>query len=167
MIDVFRVSRFEQPQDASCIVEVDEYIPLRFRTYERPLGVSYLRLQGPPGALVELLIDPNIGSLRGVTVTSLTRFSLSSEVHVTQASVGLPVFSLAWNGRRMAADVACDFRVAVREASVQVHWGDVGKCEAAVFRDRVRFLTADESLVGIEFSGLSPADIETFRKFRE
>lgn len=35
---------FREIAGCPSLIEVDEFVPLRFRTYDRPIGAQYLRL---------------------------------------------------------------------------------------------------------------------------
>lgn len=163
MNDVFHVLRYESPPDAKCLIEVDEYVPLRFRTYERPLGASYLRVGDLAGSLVELLVDPTTGLLRGVTVTSFPALSAWPIVAARDASQGLPVFAVSW-GRMNRIDAGVDFSVSVSGTEVLVYWQALDRCEASSFQGRVRFLSVDGHLAGVHFAGLSPNEVKTFAR---
>lgn len=164
MSDVFRVSRFDLPADARCIIEVDDYVPLRFRTHDRPLGSSYVRLGDQAGSLLELLVDPNLGLLRGITITSLTGFAPWPSMQVGAAVHGLPVLEPSWNGKnRINAEV--DFSVAVRGSDVLVYWALLDRCEVATFAERVDFLTVDARLAAVMFANLMAEEIEKITAF--
>src|SRR5262249_12411280 len=97
MVMPLRVNEFALPQDATCLIEADEYVPLRFRTFERPLGSSYLRLGDLGRSLAELLVDPTTDLLRGITITSFNRLTRWPSVDISQAtSTGLPIFDIIW-----------------------------------------------------------------------
>jgi len=163
MIETFHLSRYESPSDAKCLIEVDDFVPLRFRTYERPLGASYLRLGDSAQTLVELLVDPMTGLFRGLTVTAFTALSSWPLFEARETSEGLHVFTnvAAWE-RKSRIDTGVSFAVAVRGSEVLVHWGPLDRCEATSFRERVRFLAVDRNLAGVRVAGLSPAEMKAF-----
>lgn len=159
MDDVFRVSRFESPTDAECLIEVDSYVPLRFRTYARPLGSSYLRVGDRNRSLIEFLVDPNIGLLRGITLTSFADISEWPGMAMCDRSQGLPVFELSW-GKANRIDVDREFRVSVRDGEILVYWDTVTQCDAATF-SRVQFLSVGGHLSGVKFAKFAPDEIKT------
>jgi len=144
------------------LIEVDEYVPLRFRTQERPLGAKYLRLGDQSRALLELLIDPLVGTLRGLTITSFESLSTWPKIEVQgEMSQGLPVFGFSWeNKNRIESGVR--FSVATDGDDVLVFWRDVEECNAAVFSGRVQFLTVADKLAAVRFQGLSSAQMLVF-----
>jgi len=85
-----------------CLIEVDEYVPLRFRTYERPLGVSYLHLGNQRTSLLELLIDAKSQILRGITITIFPALSPWPQIGERTVSRGLPKLDVSW-GRPIAS----------------------------------------------------------------
>jgi len=159
--EVFRVSRYEAPLDAKCLIEVDDYVPLRFRTYERPLGASYLRVGDRTKSLVELLIDPNQGLLRGITVTCFSALSSWPHMETREVALGLPVLAVPW-GKANRIDSGVDFSVSVHGSDILVSWAALDRCDASCFQDRVRFLAVDGQLAGAHFSGLEPDQIKAF-----
>jgi hypothetical protein len=159
--EVFRVSRFEAPLDAKCLIEVDDYVPLRFRTYERPLGASYLRVGDQTKSLVELLIDPNRGLLRGMTVTWFSALSAWPRMEIREVALGLPLLAVPW-GKSNRIDSGVDFSVSVHGSDILVSWAALERCDASCFQDRVRFLVVEGHLVGVHFSGLGSDQIRAF-----
>lgn len=161
MNEFFRVLRMEIPKDAKCLIEIDEYVPLRFRAYERPLGSSYLRLGDQVTSLVEILVDPNIGLVRGITITSFAGLTTWPQLAVGSAGQGLPVLSPSW-GKQNRIDTGIGFSVSVRGSEVLLYWANLEHCEASGFHDRVQFFTVGGELAGVLFSGLSDDELKIF-----
>lgn len=161
MNEVFSVSRYESPLDASCIIEVDDYVPLRFRTCGGPVGASYLRVGDNTKSLVELLIDPNQGLLRGVTVTCFSMLSSWPRMEIREVTQGLPALAVPW-GKADRLDSGVNFSVAVQGAEILVAWQALDCCTVSSFQDRVRFLVVDGHLAGVRFSGFGLDEMKTF-----
>jgi hypothetical protein len=159
--EVFRVIRYEAPLDAKCLIEIDDYVPLRFRTYERPIGASYLRVGDQTKSLVELLIDPNQGLLRGITVTCFSGLSSWPRMDTREGSPGLPVLAVPW-GKANRVDSGVDFAVSVQGSDILVFWAALDRCDASHFQDRLRFLVVDGQLAGAHFRGLGPDEMKAF-----
>src|SRR5207247_4270466 len=70
------ISGTQDIRNAPCLIEVDEFVPLRFRTYERPIGAAYVRVGNYSTTLVELIVDPISKLLRGLTLTSFECFAV-------------------------------------------------------------------------------------------
>lgn len=161
MNEIFRVSRYESPLDAKCLIEVDDYVPMRFRTYERPLGASYLRVGDQSKSLVELLIDPSQGLLRGITITCFSALSSWPRMETREVLQGLPVLAVPW-GKTNRIHSGADFSISARGADILVAWAALDRCDVASFQDRVRFLVVDGHLAGAHFSGLSADEMKAF-----
>jgi hypothetical protein len=140
--------------EAPCILEFDGYIPLNFRTYETPLGASYVRLGNYSTTLLELALAPHSRALRRVTVTSYDVLSDWPEFRVVSESEGLPVLAAMSEPAANRIDLPEDFHVAVKSGEVLVFWGELKECHQSNFA-HVHCLVRDGQLRGIRFSGLS------------
>lgn len=161
MDDFFRVSRTEHPKDAKCLIEVDEYVPLRFRAYERPLGSSYLRVGDGIRSLAEILVDPNIGLVRGITITCFAGLATWPRLELGSVQEGLPVLDISW-GRQNRIDTGIDFSVSMRGSSLLLWWTSVEHCDASAFLDCASFLSVGGRLAGVRFFGLSDDELKRF-----
>jgi len=161
MSDFFRVLRTEPASGAECFVEVDDYVPLRFRTSERPLGSSYLRLGDQVSSLAEILVDPNIGLVRGITITSFAGLAKWPRFEVETIEQGVPILNVS-QGNRNRVDTGVQFSVSVQGSDVLMYWAPMQHCKASVLLDRVRFLTVGDQLAGVVFRGLSDEQSKRF-----
>jgi hypothetical protein len=143
-----------------CRIDLDEFVPLRFRTYERPLGAGYIRLGNYSTTLLELIIEPRARVLRGATITSYDVLSDWPDLRVTSESDGLPVLSVTFD-RSNRIDLREDFRVAVKSNEVLVFWGDLIGCNQSNFA-KVHCLDRDGQMRGIRFSELSEEEVNLF-----
>jgi hypothetical protein len=155
-LSVVEVVTIELP----CLLELDEYVPLSFRTYESPLGASYVRLGNYSTTLLELAVDPNTKMLRGATVTCYEVLSAWPELRVVSESDGLPVLEPVFD-RTSRIDLGEDFHVSVREGEVLVFWGDLNACNQCNFA-QVHCLVHAGQLRAIRFSGLSDDECKLF-----
>jgi hypothetical protein len=145
---------------APCKLEFDEYVPLRLRTYDRPIGANYVRLGNYSTTLLELIVEPNTKVLRGVTVTSYEVLGDWPDLRIVSDADGLPVLSPMFDGANRV-DLEEEFRVSVRKGEVLVFWGDLGECSQSNFA-QVHCLVHDGQLRGIRFSGLSDEESKLF-----
>jgi hypothetical protein len=145
----------------ACELEFDEFVPLRMRSYRRPLGAGVLRLGNYSTTLLELLIEPISQVLRGVTVTSAGLLVPWPRISVSGDTEGLPVLSTDFEGWRVV-DLPIDFKVAVREREILVFWDKLEECDA-VTCGRFRFLISSARLAGLWCLGLTKDEENLFR----
>lgn len=163
MHEALRVSGHESPLDASCLIEVDDYVPLRFRTYDYPLGASYLQLGDGKKSLVELLVDPTRGHLRGITVTAFPALSAWPQFSSEDGPHGLPVFATPPLVSKRA-EVRSNISVAVSDnnSNILLYWAPLENCRTSTFEGRVHFLEKDGLLAGVHFGQLSSKEVKLF-----
>ena len=160
MMNKIRVVDRQKPTDVPCLIEVDEYVPLSFRTSREPQGSSFLRVGNYSTTLTEMLINPDTGLLRGVTLTSFERFSEWPALGETTPSEGLPVLSVDW-GDSYSVDVERDFQVSLRGDQLLIWWDDVAAPSNSLTFGRVQFLVFESELRGIRFFDLSGEEVST------
>jgi hypothetical protein len=141
-------------------IAIDEYVPLRFRTYREPLGVGYIRLGNYSTTLVELALEPRTQVVRGVTVTSIDELAPWPELEVLDRVEGLPAVSTSFEGGERV-DLRDEFHVAVRSGEVIVFWAGLTRCNGYQFGDAC-FLTVNGVLAGVWFTGLTNGDVRLF-----
>lgn len=157
---LLRISTSKRPRGTSCTVDIDRYVPLRFRTYREPLGVGYVRLGNYSTTLLELAVEPRTQLVRGITVVSFERASPWPEFEVDDAGEGLPAVSTSFEGGERI-DLHREFAVAVRPCEVIVFWGTLVGCYAYRHGD-ARFLGTEGALVGVWFTGLTEEQSRLF-----
>jgi len=140
-------------------IEVDEFVPFRFRTYERPLGAAYLRLGNYRTTLTELIVDPKSNLVRGITLTSFESLVPWPTLGPAAPSVGLPVLSVDWQkGNRI--DLTCDFTVSLRGGELLIAWDNTNDLSRTATFGKAEFLISKAELRGVRFSGLSDREGE-------
>lgn len=155
-LDVVGFSPVQGPR----LLVLDEYVPLRLRTYERPLGASYVRLGNYSTTLLEVVVDPNRNVVRGLTIISYDTLSEWPDLAVVSYSDGLPVLAAVF-GPANRIDLKEEFRVSMRKGELLVFWGDLSRCSQIDFA-QVHCLVQEGQLRGIRFSGLSDKESELF-----
>src|SRR5438552_3106379 len=82
-----------------CIVEVDPYVPLSFKTYPEVLpGARYFRIGNFETSLLEIGIDPSSLVIRKVCLVSFNKVFKHEQLREQRAleeGVGLPAVSAA------------------------------------------------------------------------
>lgn len=160
-MNTIQVTGVRNLADAPSLIEIDEFVPLRFRTYNEPLGSAYLRLGDRSSTLVELIVDPASSLLRGVTLTSFDLFRPWPTLGRTIASDGLPVLATQWDQSDrslLAVDINRDFDVSMLGNQLLISWGDLADLSGSSVHGRAHFLFAGNELAGIRFFDLSETE---------
>lgn len=150
------------------LVEVDDYLPLKFRTYSEPLGgVRYIRIGNGETRLLELIVPADSMVVRGCTVPLIDRKVDHLLTGPEQFSLGLPIIDLAdyeFSGPPSAQrlDAPIDFAAAVERDAVEFQFGGARSFDRAIRCGDVRFLVQQSDLVGIRITNRSPSEIELF-----
>jgi hypothetical protein len=158
---ILRVAGLHRLPAVEVDVDVDEYVPLRFRTYREPLGVGYLRLGDYSATLVEMAVEPRTQVVRGMTVTSISDVSSWPSFVVSGVEEGLPAVSTSFEGGE-AVDLPREFMAATRPGEIVVFWQDIGRCRGYRFGSAC-FLIADGALAGVWFTVLSESQTQLFK----
>lgn len=141
-------------------IEFDDYVPLRFQAYDRPLGAGYLRLGNYSTTLVELAVEPFRQVLRGVTITTIDDISPWPDFALSATVDELPIVSTSFEGGE-AISLQDKFKVAVRQSEIVVFWGTLARCTA--YRcGSCSFLVENRSLAGVLFTELTEKDVGRF-----
>lgn len=163
-MDLLKVVSYEASSDASCLLTIDAVVPLTLRTYDRPMGSDIICLGEGDESLLEILVDPMRGVLRGITIKWFARFAHWPPMSLVETTEGLPLLSVPERGPRPTRTrLGVTFSVALRGHDVLVYWGDVFEARALVFADRVRWIVAKDRLTGVEFLGLEAHEVEALR----
>jgi len=158
-INSIQIAAVQSLVDVSCLIIVDEYIPLRFRTFDKPLGASYLRLGNYQTSLLEIIVDPTSNVLRGATVTSFDAYSPWAKINETVAiKDGLPVLATEWRNGRLI-DLELDFSVALRANELLVWWGNLESLSCISVFGRVRCMLMGDQLLGLWFQCLTDGEV--------
>jgi hypothetical protein len=156
------VTNVQPVREEPLLLEIDEYVPLRFRTYREPLGAAFLRLGNRSTTLLELIVEPYAQRVRGVTLTFFEKLSPWPSFSIESTAEGLPILATAFETYTVVELPEKNFDVSIREGEVLLFWSPLGACEVCEFRGRVRFLIQDGRLAGVWFLGLSREEIEMF-----
>jgi hypothetical protein len=149
------------PPGAIFQLEFDEWVPLQFKTYSKPLGSGFLRLGNYRTQLVEICVEPHFQVVRGLTLTSFDGLSPWPSFSETNSSEGLPILATDFEGWKVV-DLDQDFRVALRDNRLMIFWDTLGACESYIF-GRARFLARGGDLVGVSFGDLAADELDHFR----
>lgn len=150
------------------IVEVNDYLPFRFRTYSEPLGgVRYVRIGNGETRLLELIVPSDSLEVRGCTVPLIDKRMYQLLTGPEQASPGLPVialpdyeFSGPPNAQRV--DTHIDFVAAIERDTIEFQFGGADSFDRSICCGDVWFLIRGNNLVGIRTQNRSISETERF-----
>lgn len=146
--------------DVSPRFEVDEYVPITFRTYSGLLGAKYLRIGNFETTLLELLLDPHSYTIRGVTLLSFDKTHVPHKSFELPETIGLPVLDAQGSGLidfsdKQHAEIGCKFSVGLVSDFFEIDLFGISSADSAIRCDRTYFLLRGKSLVGIRFTKLN------------
>ena len=166
------VSGVEKATHVICSIAVDDYVPLRFRSYEGTLGVKYLRFGDFQTSLLELMIDSNSLTIRGFTLTSFNFLHDPRAFGDLPVALGLPIAKIStevsFQGPIGAQriDFPEAFSVGFGAEIIEIDLGRLSDATGVVRNGQVEFYVGSESLVGIRVLGLNRAQLSTIQAQR-
>jgi hypothetical protein len=161
MISISGVSLTAESQ---CVIEVDEYVPIRYRSYQGVIGVKYLRLGDFTSSLIELLIDPTSLTVRGFTLLSYKAIHRPSVMRKLPKILGMPIVAVnegdfcgAVGAQRV--DQSCDFSVGFGEDFVEIDLGHLTEAQRIIKAGTVEFYSDETDIFGIRITELTPTQM--------
>jgi hypothetical protein len=147
--------------DVPCIVEIDPYVPVAFKTYPEVLpGARYFRIGNFRTSLLEIGIDPTSLVIRNICLVSLDRvceWEKLSTLNMVEKTVGLPVVDGAsFIGDRV--DENQSFCVCLKDDSFIIDWSDSERLSSIVRFQRISFCLTGDSLRRIIIHDLSESE---------
>jgi len=150
------------------LVEVNDYLPLRFRTYSEPLGgVRYVRIGNGETRLLELILPSDSMEVRGCTVPLVDKRTYQLLTGPEQSSSGLPIIELPdyeFSGPSSAqrVDTHIDFIAAIERDTIEFQFGGADSFDRSMCCEDVCFLIRGSDLVGIRVRNRSLSETERF-----
>ncbi|MDR6891029.1 MULTISPECIES: hypothetical protein [Variovorax] len=153
-------------------IDVDDYVPLSFRSYAFGLGgVRDVRLGDLSSNFLELKLGLDSNTLRGIT---LLRFGTTHELlpaFALREEVGLPILNVneahfegPW--ATQCIDLPMAFSVAVGTDCVEIDFGMLFAADRASVFGPVKFFLNGDSLVGIRVFCLTREQLKKIQEMR-
>jgi hypothetical protein len=168
---IIAVSGLNDMQGHGYSVEVDEYVPLRFRSYEGTLGIKYVRFGNFKSSLLEFLVDPNSMTVRGFTLTSFDAVHQLRAKAELPSSAGLPIITFASgfvgpvDAQRI--DVRAEISVGFGEDLVEIDLGGLSTAQRVVVGGPAEFYVgADGEMVGVRIVRLAKQQLAMLKAQR-
>jgi len=145
-------------------IEVDDYVPLRFRSYDGVVGGGYCRVFGEKNSLFEFIFDSKNGVVRGATLTSFSKIHSIAGMGDVEVVFGLPVLSENIRRRFLPfekLDFNIDFSVGFGGDFVEIDFGFI--CDSVFllrFGSVEFFINKKNFISGMRFVELPASDLE-------
>lgn len=137
-------------------LELDDYVPIQFQTFEDALGFGHLRLGNYQTTLLELIVEPRVQTLRGLTLTSFEVLSAWPELMVTETVARLPTLDTEFDEYDVVS-LEQAFQVSARNDEVLVWWAPLQSCVAYGW-ENAAFLVCDGVVSGAVFGEVKNAE---------
>lgn len=160
MNNPLRVSQCQTSSGLPTELELDDYIPLRFRTFREPIGCGLLRLGDYQATLMELKVELYSQVVRGLTLTSVALLSPWPSFEIEKRTSGLPALSTSFEGWSVV-DLHTQFQVSVADEAILVRWATLDLCQACHLGE-TDFLVQDEIFAGVLFKKLRRDQLAQF-----
>jgi hypothetical protein len=162
---MLKVINVQEVPGAACIVDIDSYVPISFRSCHQLIaGARYVRLGNFKTQLLELQCPPESLTLSGFT---LLLGEPSVEGFLTgkgPSTAGLPEISLdqgaIFAGRIPRLDIPMNVAVACANGEAEIRLGRAAEFNRKIVFGRVEFLLSDDLLVGLRVLDLTEKETQ-------
>lgn len=150
-------------------VEINDYVPLSFRSYKSTLGgVRDVRLGGLSTSFLELTLGLEVNVLRGFTLLSFDAIHEPKTFESMMETEGLPVLMLndvIFRGKlgMQYCDIPMLFSVGFGVNFVELRFGQLDAVEQSIVCGQVKFLVRENSLLGVRVCGLREEQVRSIK----
>jgi hypothetical protein len=172
---VLKLAGIFPSNDLECIVEVDGYVPINFRTQTRPLGgARYLRYGNFVDSLLEISVPSNTHVVRRVTLVAIKEQSdalLSGPEDVV--SPALPILALpsdrSFDQRLQVQrlDFNSDLSLRISGTLAEIKIDGAEAFDRCIDHKGVQFPFLRSVLVGIRLGNLTAQHIQLLPKLKQ
>jgi hypothetical protein len=140
--------------------QIDEYVPVSYRSYPGLMGAKYLRVGNFKTALLEFLLDPISYTIRGITLLSFDRVHIPIDFQIISESSGLPIIDIQKSGfdglagGDNKADLNCKISVGLTSNCFEIDFFGIENSNRKINCGRSQFFLKNEVLTGIRFVNL-------------
>jgi hypothetical protein len=159
---MLRVTDVQEAYEALCIVNIDSYVPMSFRSRDQPIASArYIRLGDFKTQLLELQFPAESLTLSGFTLVSGQGAAHGGLRGDGPSAAGLPIVSLSQGeafsnaGRIPRRDIQTSVSVSCADGHAEVRLGAAETFNRRVVHGRVQFLLSDDVLVGLRVIDLT------------
>jgi hypothetical protein len=166
---MFRVRGVQEASRAPCIVKIDSYVPISFRSRHQPVaGARYIRLGNFETQLVELQFPSESLALSGFTLVLAEASAQGPITGDGPAAAGLPIISLL-QGEAFESeviprlDIETNVTVFCANDQADVSLGTAETFNHSIVHGRVQFLLSDDVLAGLRIIDLTEREQQILR----
>jgi hypothetical protein len=153
---MLRVTDVQEASEALCIVNIDSYVPISFRSHSQPVaGARYIRLGDFKTQLLELQFPAESLVLSGFTLVSGAGAAHGGLRGDGPSAAGLPIVSLQQGeafstaGKIPRLDIHTNVTVSCADGHAEVRLGAAETFNRRILHGRVQFLLSDDVLIGL------------------
>jgi hypothetical protein len=169
---VLKVTDVQEASKALCIVKIDSYVPISFRSRRQPIaGARYIRLGNFKTQLLELQFPTESLVVSGFTLVSGGGAAHRGLRGDGPSAAGLPIVSLPQGeafsnaGGIPRLDIQADVVLSCADERAEVRLGAAEAFNRAVRHGRVQFLLSDDVLVGLRVLDLTEEERRILRDY--
>lgn len=148
--------------NAPCSISIDEFVPIRFRSYEPPIGALYVRFGDRRVNAMDLILQGDSHVLRGFTLTCFDQVFEMPAINKAPILTGLPVLSPDRLQEEKTLSYS-SFEVSMDSESVLIAWDSVRSISHIYKYCDVDFLVANTQLNAMRVNNLSVQQIAILR----
>ncbi len=159
---MLRVTGVLETSETSCVVNIDSYVPISFRSRSQPIaGARYIRLGDFNTQLLELQFPPESLALSGFTLVSGEGTAQGGLRGVGASAVGLPIVSLprgeafSNDGKISHLDIQTEVVLTCTDGNAEVRLGSAKIFDRTLMHGRAQFLLSEDILVGLRLLDLT------------
>jgi len=169
---MLRVRNIHETTEVLCIVNIDSYVPISFRSRSQPIaGARYIRLGDFQRRLIEFQFPADSLVLSGFTMVSGEGSTHGTLMGDGPSAVGLPIISLPQGGAFSDSggiprlDIPTDVAASCTDGHAEVALGVAEAFNRRVVYGRVQFLLSDDVLVGLRVLELNKVEQRVLREY--
>jgi hypothetical protein len=169
---MLRIKGVQEVCEALCIVDIDPYVPISFKSRSQPIaGARYIRLGDFKTTLLELQFPPESLAVSGFTLVSGEGAAQAGLEGDGPSAAGLPIVCLPQgeafsnNARIPRLDIKTDVVLSCADGRADVKLGASETFNRTVTHGRVQFLILDDLLVGLRVLDLTESERRILRDY--
>lgn len=169
---MLKVTNTQESSQRPCIVKIDSYVPISFRSSSQPIaGARYIRLGDFKTQLLEMQFPADSLVLSGFTLVSGNGAARERLIGGGPSAVGLPIVSLP-QGEAFSntsgiprLDIQSSVSVTSVEGQAEIRFGAAEAFNRSVQHGRVQFLLLEDILVGLRVLDLVERERHTLCEY--
>jgi hypothetical protein len=169
---MLKVASVQKATNAQCIIDVNPYVPISFRTRSQPIaGARHILLGDFKSQLLEFQFPPESLALSGFTLVSGKTAAQGGLSGDGPSVTGLPIISLpddesfSVRDKIPRIDLVADVVLSFSGARAEIRLGSAEAFNRSIIHGRVKFLLYDDALVGLWLLELTEKEQRTLHDY--